>query len=207
MRIELLLGQFCENRWPSARAATQLDELPRTGEIHGDLKLENLLIANDGIRIIDSLKLASGKVSPALTTLRAVPKQILGKAVTTAADQYALAVIICLLIGDLYIDSDPQPPTQLTPEGLNAWCTLLDRCLRYDPDARFLSMADFAGETRSVLEKHPVSGHLEMLPDFGSFQSVDAEAAVFGWTREVCRWPDSWFAAGLSHLRRSHLEQ
>lgn len=161
--------------------------------IHRDLKPGNILVENDGtVKLLDfgTAKLLEGddlaETAPAtallgrmLTPGYASPEQMVGGAVTTAADVFSLGVLLYELLtrehpflrsGQSYEETvrrvrqgDPARPSvarQQGPEGrsLNADLdAIVLRCLRQEPDARYPSVAHLAADLQAFLDARPVS--------------------------------------------------
>ncbi len=174
-----------------AEVAKALARLHAAGEVHGDLKPQNVLL-DHGPRLIDSLGLRPGEPSIAMTPGWAAPEQVLGQPVSPATDQYPLGVMLRHLLGGVmfgeevtivvptggtqverftllknpgvYLDPDGAP---LPRDGIAAWQRLLARCLAFAPGARFPSMNELVAELEGVLGRFPPQGELALWLSFG----------------------------------------
>jgi hypothetical protein len=180
-----------------ADVADQLHDFHKAGRIHGDLKPANILMTARGVRIIDSLDLAPGFKSPAMTPGWAAPEQIAGDDVQYATDQYALGLLLCMLLTGVVYGEEVtfvvpvganktekfillrNPGVYLPPDlapldaaGIAPWQGFLARCLRFSPADRFSTMADLAAELREVSGRAALSGQFEMAPWFGSLEEA-----------------------------------
>ena len=172
--------------------AAELSKLHTTGEIHGDLKFDNVLLTEKGMCIFDSLGLHEGDRAPAMTRGWAAPEQVLGNPVSSLTDQYAFGLMLIeLLKGVLYgeeatvsipvggtilekhtihrnpgvfIDAYDAP---VLPEAVNEWRSLIERCIRFEPKDRFSSMDDLIVTLKTLVEQNTLSGELEMSLAFG----------------------------------------
>ena len=79
--------------------AASLRKLHFKGEIHGDINPANLLATNRGLDPIDSLGLAEGDLSPAMTPGWAAPEQVAGFRVAAQTDQYPIGLMLLWLVG------------------------------------------------------------------------------------------------------------
>lgn len=152
-----------------AAAAKALDEMHSRGYVHRDLKPSNIMLLADG-----QLKIADlGLIKNPLAQFQTGTETIMGtphymppeqfqkfKAVSAAADQYALGCILYELIegrlpfvGDLnqliigHLHGQPDPPTKLNPAAAQA----LLRMLAKEPEERYSSCFEALSVIRSLL--------------------------------------------------------
>ncbi len=161
--------------------------------IHRDLKPSNILVEQDGtVKLLDfgTAKLleagdlaettpATAVLGSMLTPGYASPEQMVGGAVTTAADVFSLGVLLYELFtrqhpflrsGQSYQETaqrvqkvDPVKPSlarKKGPEGqhLNADLeAIILRCLRKEPDARYSSVPHLTADLQAFLDARPVS--------------------------------------------------
>lgn len=138
------------------------------GIIHNDIKPSNILVSNDGRRIVLSdFGLATPPRESGLTDIGTVlgtvlymsPEQIVGQALDARADIYQLATVLYqLLTGRVPHESSslptlfakrfqepPQPIHDLNPRVPRAVEEVVLKALAKDPAYRFQSMDDFIG--------------------------------------------------------------
>lgn len=182
-----------------SKLARTLGEYHSTGYVHCDLKPANLLMLQDGLTPIDSLGVAVGERSPGLSQDYAAPEQIIGEPVQLQTDQYAFGIVLAKITGGLLYGEEARfhipvsrsrlevfkllknPGVFLAPQTLNASREALaalkgviERCLSFDPQQRFISMMQLADELDKVLEKYEFSGFIESELRYGSLsQSED----------------------------------
>ncbi|MEU8890611.1 serine/threonine-protein kinase [Streptomyces sp. NPDC048442] len=139
----------------AAGLATALVEIHRTGIVHRDLKPENVLLAEDGVRVIDFgiARVAEGAEATALTHTGWVvgspafmsPEQAEGQELTPASDVFALGAVLAMaatgdspfsgtsMAGTLYNVVHTEPDLTTLPPGLAA---LIGPCLAKAPADR-----------------------------------------------------------------------
>ncbi len=135
--------------------ATALDEIHRAGLIHRDLKPENVLLAEDGVRVIDFgiARAAEGGDLTALTGTGLVvgspafmsPEQAEGRELTPASDVFSLGSVLVLAatgtspfagpstFQELYAVVHAEPALDAVPAELRG---LVAACLAKDPAGR-----------------------------------------------------------------------
>ncbi|MGW3378321.1 serine/threonine-protein kinase [Streptomyces hydrogenans] len=134
---------------------TALDEIHRAGLIHRDLKPENVLLAEDGVRVIDFgiARAAEGGNLTELTGTGLVvgspafmsPEQAEGRELTPASDVFSLGSVLVLAstgrspfagpstLQELYAVVHAEPALDAVPAELRG---LVAACLAKDPAAR-----------------------------------------------------------------------
>ncbi|MFF4319133.1 serine/threonine-protein kinase [Streptomyces sp. NPDC001568] len=139
----------------AAGLATALVEIHRTGLIHRDLKPENVLLAEDGVRVIDFgiARLAGGTEATELTQTGWVvgspafmsPEQAQGRELTPAGDVFSLGAVMAMaatghspfagtsMAGTLYNVVHAEPDLSALTPGLR---TVVRPCLAKAPAAR-----------------------------------------------------------------------
>ncbi|MDG4860938.1 serine/threonine-protein kinase, partial [Streptomyces sp. T-3] len=132
----------------AAGLATALVEIHRAGIVHRDLKPENVLLAEDGVRVIDFgiARVAEGAEATALTHTGWMvgspafmsPEQAEGRELTPASDVFALGAVLAMaatgdspfagtsMAGTLYNVVHAEPDLTTLPPGLAA---LIGPCL------------------------------------------------------------------------------
>ena len=197
------IDEYCdrENLDIAARVRLFLDVLQAVSHahshliVHRDIKPSNLIVTPDGtVKLLDFgiAKLlddagGAGALSRssawALTPQYAAPEQLLGQAVTTATDVYALGLVLYLLLtGKHPVPLDSHSTAELvraitTEEPLRASQTAVDRtrrralegdldnilakALQKEPTARYPSVGDFAEDLRRYLHHEPVQARAD----------------------------------------------
>lgn len=139
----------------AAGLASALAEIHRAGLVHRDLKPENVLLAEDGVRVIDLgiARAAESGVDTRLTHTGLVigsppfmsPEQAEGRELTPASDVFSLGSVLFLAVTGrnpfagsstlmtLYDVVHAEPDLDAVPAGLRL---VVERCLAKDPAAR-----------------------------------------------------------------------
>jgi len=185
---------YCDRRRLSVESRLALfeevceavDHAHRRLVVHRDLKPANILISDSeggvprpklldfGIAGLLEADLEGARTSAArrLTPAYAAPEQARGEAVTTAADVYALGVVLHELLAGERPGRPPRPPGaaaspeaaasgQTTPRGLRRRCrgdldAIVARALREDPRERYPSVESLLDDLRRHRSGHPV---------------------------------------------------
>jgi len=162
--------------------------------IHRDLKPSNVLVDRDGIpklldfgiaKAVDTTSEANATqtVTRLMTPAYAAPEQILGQAVSTLTDVYALGVILHeLLVGERphparegmlteaqIVQDTVQAPSSrksavpwIDPRALRGDLDLiLLTALKRDPQRRYTSVEEFAKDLRSFLDGRPIAARAD----------------------------------------------
>ena len=170
-----------------------IHSLHKKGEIHGDIKPANVLLTGSGAYPFDSLRLAEGERSPAMTRGWAAPEQILGMPASCRTDQYPIGLMLVNLVqGVLYGEeisiSIPaggtrlerhtvfrNPGVYIDPERapvkrdyIDQWRSVVENCVRFDQEKRFSSMESLLEQMQILIEKESLTGYVEAPLSFGS---------------------------------------
>jgi serine/threonine protein kinase len=167
--------------------AKRLVNLHQSGQIHGDIKPQNVLLSREGPVLIDAFPLETGETTPGLSPGWAAPEQVLLQPVSEATDIYSLGVMLSsLLKGQLtgeiiqYVIPSPSdeqgrvisfiknPSLYLDPSNRRvalqsriAWLDFVEKCLRFDPRERPSNAKEFIEDFRDLLLRCPIEGSVE----------------------------------------------
>ncbi|GAB7186965.1 protein kinase [Kitasatospora sp. Ki12] len=158
--------------------ATALVEIHRAGLIHRDLKPENVLLAEDGVRVIDFGIARAAEDDAELTHTGGVigspaymsPEQAEGRALTPAADVFSLGSVLALALTGrspfagastlqtLYNVVHTEPDLTAVPAATRP---LLAACLAKDPAARPTParLLDLLGPVAPAARQWPAAVH------------------------------------------------
>jgi len=177
-----------------------LAHLHRQGILHRDLKPDNIMITDDGPKLVD-FGLAHVADAPTLTvagsTLGTVnymsPEQVEGKPADERSDIFAMGIILQqLLTGELPFQGEhpmsvmfaiqSQPPKPIDSSTLQAPREIL-RCIRRalekDPGKRFASASEFREALATLLPETQATARSRRLPWLLAGIAVVAAAAIF----------------------------
>ena len=144
-----------------SQIASALAEAHSKGITHRDLKPGNVMLAKNGVKVLD-FGLAKLHTHPddGLTQTNAVmgtpaymaPEQREGKECDARTDIYALGLILCEMVIGKRAEPQQMPPLDQLPEKLGH---VIERCLAPDPDGRWQSAADLRAELEWAGKSHP----------------------------------------------------
>ncbi|MGH9278079.1 MAG: DUF4062 domain-containing protein [Acidimicrobiales bacterium] len=173
-----------------AAVAKAVGELHDAGMLHGDLKPHNVLATEHGVVLIDSFDVTPGHPSPGWTPNWSAPEQVLGLPLTPAADVYPVARMIGRLLGgqlvgevrryrapkviagsdnfelvhdpSLFLGADGPP---LDAETARHWRHLVEKALRFEPDAREpQSVQELEHAVHALADDFPLPGEYQFTP-------------------------------------------
>ena len=143
--------------------------------LHRDIKPANILVDSDGhvflldFGVAQTLRGDASVTSAGYTLAFAAPEQVRGERSTAATDVYGLAALACRLLGGQNPFADTPVSAQLRavledeptlPEAIDSDLrAILQRALRKEPAARYLSVADFDSELERWQLNRPVLAH------------------------------------------------
>jgi len=171
-----------------ARVAEAVASMHVAGKIHGDLKPSNILVCEDGPRLIDSLDLAPGRLSPSASPGWAAPEQLAMEPVGAQVDVYALGLMLANLIGGTltgmlatyvlpggdeiqFIEKPyvfiPLDDGKTDPDSRERWLRFVDQCLERDPIRRPRDAGEFHARLSELMRSSPLRGDVDFsLPAF-----------------------------------------
>ncbi|MGJ5816070.1 protein kinase domain-containing protein [Paludibaculum fermentans] len=141
--------------------------------IHRDLKPSNILVTPSGApklldfgiaRLVDDTSEATQTIERLLTPNYASPEQFAGEAQTTATDVYSLGAVLYKLLTGMAPPKNLQSgetkevvaPSKVNSEIPKDVDYVLRKALRTEPEERYSSVDELAGDIRAVLEWRPV---------------------------------------------------
>jgi serine/threonine protein kinase len=141
--------------------------------IHRDLKPSNILVDRSGqpklldfgiATLVDETGDATQTIERVLTPNYASPEQLAGNAHTTATDIYSLGAVLYHLLTGAVPRENPGggsktgivPPSRVNPEVPRDVDFIVGKALRGEPEERYASVDEFAGDVRSALDWKPV---------------------------------------------------
>ncbi|QOY90677.1 serine/threonine-protein kinase [Paludibaculum fermentans] len=141
--------------------------------IHRDLKPSNILVTPAGspklldfgiARLVDETGEATQTIERLLTPNYASPEQFAGEAQTTATDVYSLGAVLYKLLTGVAPPRNHQTgeaaalaaPSRINPEVPKDLDFVLRKALRTEPEERYSSVDEMAGDIRAVLAWRPV---------------------------------------------------
>ena len=166
------------------QVAGTLDHLHRhrPAVVHGDVKPENLVLADDGRLVLVDFGAAMrvGEDGERLGTPGfSAPEVLAGEALSPAADVYSLAALCVYLLTGTVPRLGAAWPTELTDSGLERLERVLRRGLTWDPLGRPWSASEFAMRLRSAAEMDVPTGTITLvLIDVDSGATPRAESAL-----------------------------
>lgn len=169
------------------KLARELAQWHERGEVHGDLKPQNVLLSAQGPELIDQFNLQTGDIAQGWTPAWSAPEQALGAPVSPASDVYPLGRMLADLVGGRLVGEVRKFKTPLNNEGEEenlfynpsvyiepgtealitaanraAWLSFIASCLRFDPERRPPHAGAFADRLEELLRQHPLNGLVVM---------------------------------------------
>ncbi|SPF48854.1 Serine/threonine protein kinase [Candidatus Sulfopaludibacter sp. SbA4] len=161
--------------------AEALDAAHRKGIVHRDLKPANILVTKSGVKLLDfglakmsAATIGEESLTPRLTGEGTIlgtmhymsPEQLQGREADARSDIFAFGLVLyemltgkhafegashASLIGAI-LHTEPPPVSTVVPVAPPALERLIRRCLAKDPDNRWQSARDIAGELQWIAE-------------------------------------------------------
>ena len=171
--------------------------------VHRDLKPSNLLVTSDGAsklldfgiaKLLDGAETTRAEVR-VFTPRRAAPEQILGEAVSTATDVYALGLLLFELLAGRLPDGEERP--RLGRELGADLEAIVARALARRPEDRYAAAGFLAEDVRRHLAGKPVQARRQtriyLLRKFVRRHTVSVVVAALAGLALAAM---AWFAAG-----------
>jgi tetratricopeptide (TPR) repeat protein/tRNA A-37 threonylcarbamoyl transferase component Bud32 len=185
----LPIDVFCERRGLDVRERIALfrrvceaaDYAHQRLIVHRDIKATNILVTADGVpklldfgiaKILDAERAADTTVFRMITPESASPEQIRGEPITTAADVYALGVLLYRLLTkqgpyrltsgsdteliQVVCEQIPNAPSTIAPAIDADLDRIVLKALRKEPERRYGSVQQFSEDLQRYLEGRPV---------------------------------------------------
>jgi hypothetical protein len=193
-------GSVCEPMFAlrvAREIAGALNYAQEKGFVHRDVKPDNILLRDDGSSALTDFGIARAlDAAPRMTRTGAVvgtphymsPEQARGKQIDGRADLYSLGIVLYeMLVGRVPYHADDSlaigimhitQPLPLLPVGLESLQPLLDRLLAKQPEERFQSGSEVAGEI-AELERHIGEGSVAAPVSIALAEPPSAQETLF----------------------------
>jgi len=173
------------------RVCEAVDFAHRNLIVHRDLKPANILVTKDGTpklldfgiaKLLDPAAEDQGITMtslPLMTPDYAAPEQVRGEAVSAATDVYSLGLILYetltghkaqevtghtpATVARVVCETDPPAPAALKPQLAGDLDNIIRMAIRKEPQRRYGSVADLAGDIQRHLEGRPVVARRDRL--------------------------------------------
>jgi serine/threonine-protein kinase len=194
----------------AADIADALSYAHGAGVIHRDIKVDNILLGDDGAAVLTDFGIAraagqatSTGVNMTIGTPHYVsPEQAQGRPLDGRSDLYALGVTLYKAatgelpfrstdwfeLARMHVEDAPTPPTSRRPDLSHRLERVILRCLAKHPDDRYPSAGQLAADLRQIASGTRVTGDIPIPALRTSAQEAVRSSAAYPWL---------WWTGGL----------